>query len=449
TAGAGIDNLSGGAGIDTFIMAGNFTFEDTISGGDGVDIMTVSAGIASSGVMQNVTGVETLTVTGANTLSFATAITDVITIDFSEAADQVLNLNTGFSGAVEVVLTGDTTNADSVINTAGVALTVTAGVLDLDSATTITGGAGTDIINLTATAAYAADAAAVTLVETINILAGGAGADGSLDLGAYGTALTVSGATLISGEDLDVDGSSATAALTLVGGAGQNTLSGGTGNDTLTGGSAADTLEAGNGTNLVNGGGGNDTITGGTGADTINGEDGADTIDGINGANSISGGAGNDTITGGAGADTISGGDGADAILSETGLDILTGGAGNDTFTIVANTSQFIYSSIQDAANGDILTFANQGTEVDNGQVTLGSNATFSDYIDTAVAGDGSTNGVFSWFTFGSNTYVVQDKSAAATYVASADIVVELVGVLDLTSSTGRTTNAITLDVDG
>ena len=34
------------------------------------------------------------------------------------------------------------------------------------------------------------------------------------------------------------------------------------------------------------------------------------------------------------------------------------------------------------------------------------------------------------------------------TYAASTDIIVGLVGVLDLTSFTGRTTNVATLDVD-
>jgi len=116
---------------------------------------------------------------------------------------------------------------------------------------------------------------------------------------------------------------------------------------------------------------------------------------------------------------------------------------------INANTSQWLYATIQDAANGDILSAAaDQGTETDGGQISLGANATFGDYITEATNTDAAAHGNWSWFTFGSNTYVVQDNSADLVYDAGVDIVVELVGVLDLSQWTvnGQT---VTLDVDG
>ena len=451
TSGTGVDNLSGGAGADTFVMGGNLTFEDTVAGGDGDDIMTISSSIATAGTLQNVTSIETLTVTGATTVVLGSAAGGISTFDLSDGGDQVLTLGVGYTGATEVVLTGDSTNADTVTNTAGVALTVTANVADVDSGSTITGGAGTDTINLTNAATATADLTAVTLVETVNVLSGGAAstADATIDLQAYATAITVSGSTLIAGEDLVVDGSGASGDITAIGGASDDTITGGTGDDNLTGGAGDDVIDVTNGDSTVSGGAGDDNITGGAGDDSIDGGDGDDTIDAEEGANNVTGGAGDDTITGGTGADTIDGGAGADLIDSETGIDVITGGAGNDTFVINANANQWTYATIQDAANGDILSAAaDLGTETDGGQISLGSNATFGDYITEATNTDGSTNANWSWFTFGSNTYVVQDRSADLVYDASVDVVVELVGVLDLSNWTvnGQT---VTLDVDG
>jgi hypothetical protein len=42
---------------------------------------------------------------------------------------------------------------------------------------------------------------------------------------------------------------------------------------------------------------------------------------------------------------------------------------------------------------------------------------------------------IVQWFTFGGDTYVVQDSSANATFDAGIDIVVKLVGGPSLTTS--------------
>jgi S-layer protein len=238
-------------------------------------------------------------------------------------------------------------------------------------------------------------------------------------------------------------------ALTATGGADNDTLTGGAGNDVLTGGAGADTIVTGNGTNTAIGDAGNDTITGGSAADVINGGAGDDVIDGNNGADNLSGGDGADTITGGTGADTVDGGAGDDVIDSETGLDSITLGAGNDTVTIRANSSSFIFATITDAANGDVINAsADQGTEIGIGQIILAGVAGFSDYLNQAASGDGNANAIWSWFNYGGDTYVIQDNSAGTSFVAGTDIVVKLTGVKDLSDWTvnGQT---VTLDIDG
>ena len=218
----------------------------------------------------------------------------------------------------------------------------------------------------------------------------------------------------------------------------------------MIGGDGDDVIDTSTGTNYVDAGAGADTVTGGSGVDTIIGGAGDDVIDGSDGADSISGGDGADTITGGTGADTVDGGAGADVIDTETGLDIITLGTGNDTVTINVNSTKFIYASIQDAANGDILNAAaNQGTETNGGQVTLSSEATFSDFLNEASASaTAAANGRWTWFNYGGNTFVVQDNSDDTTFAVATDLVVKLVGTLDLSAWTvnGQT---VTLDVDG
>jgi Ca2+-binding RTX toxin-like protein len=161
------------------------------------------------------------------------------------------------------------------------------------------------------------------------------------------------------------------AAITLDGGAGNDTVTGGAGPDTLIGGDGNDTLNGGPGDETIGGGAGNDTLSGGAGNDTISGGDGDDIFDegsAANGADVFLGGAGSDTvsysertnpvsltldatandgeagegdnasgdienITGGAGDDTLIGSSGANALDGGPGNDVLSGGLGNDTLS--------------------------------------------------------------------------------------------------------------------
>ncbi|OUC14109.1 MAG: hypothetical protein B0A82_13910 [Alkalinema sp. CACIAM 70d] len=110
-----------------------------------------------------------------------------------------------------------------------------------------------------------------------------------------------------------------------------------------------DTFTAGNGLAslialTVNGGAGNDTITGGDGSDVLNGGDGNDLI---------TGGRGNDTAFMGAGNDTFlwNPGDGSDTVEGQAGFDTLQFNGANisERINISANGSQVRFS--RDVAN--------------------------------------------------------------------------------------------------
>jgi len=100
------------------------------------------------------------------------------------------------------------------------------------------------------------------------------------------------------------------------------------------------------------------TITGGSGNDTLNFSAVSTTK-----ILTINAGAGNDIITGGAGNDLINGGAGNDIIVGGGGADQLTGGAGNDVFKFNAvsdssGTTIATIDTVTDFAKGDVFDFS-------------------------------------------------------------------------------------------
>jgi len=152
------------------------------------------------------------------------------------------------------------------------------------------------------------------------------------------------------------------------------------------------------------------------------------------------------------GVNTVAVGTGINSIVLGTGASIVTiatdtnTSADIDTVTIGTPLTANNYATITGLGKGDVLNFADKGTEAWAGgvgatattaKVTLDpSTALFADYVAAASAGDGSTHGQFSWFQFGGNTYVVEDKSAGAGFVANTDIIIKLTGTVDLTKAT-------------
>ncbi|MCE9573091.1 MAG: calcium-binding protein [Deltaproteobacteria bacterium] len=138
-------------------------------------------------------------------------------------------------------------------------------------------------------------------------------------------------------------GATSTAAVTVYGGAGDDTLRGGAGDDTFYGNDGNDTFTNGtaaDGADTFNGGAGTDTVDYSlrTAAVTVTidgtADDGAasETDDIKTDVEAVKGGLGDDDLTGSTGADTPSGGTGNDTLAGLAGADTLNGDAGNDTF---------------------------------------------------------------------------------------------------------------------
>ena len=194
---------------------------------------------------------------------------------------------------------------------------------------------------------------------------------------------------------------------------------------TIKGGAGANTIVATAATKAV-------TYEGGAKVDTI-------TINNAQ-ANVINTGAGDDVIVVGTGANTINAGDGNDSITvgASAGLNTINVGAGTDTVILgAAPSAAGYYSSVTGMAAGDKIDFAAVGTvaaEATLGaKITLGGAANFANYLDAAVAGNAT--GAVNWFQFNGNTYVTVDAAAAATFSDGVDTVIELVGLVDLSTS--------------
>lgn len=312
-----------------------------------------------------------------------------------------------------------------------------------DTATTPAGGF------LHVVSALSADA-----VKTINVTG-----DAGFNLGYTGTtATTIDASGITKGGFTWTAGALAASSVVKGSATGTNTISLDSATTastfvTYTGGSGDDVIVStnnnnnvftlGNGANSINtgaaAGNGNNTVTGGSGVDTIKLGNGNNTIDVGAGNNVVIVGNGNNTITATTGQQDITVGTGQNVIT----IAVDTGDA--DIITVAAPTTANTYSTITGLTAGDKLNFADQGTEV-----WLGSTATtakislnpgtalFADYISAATSGNATAgaHGVFSWFQFGGDTYVVQDNSDADGYVNNADIVVKLTGLVDLATST-------------
>ena len=150
-------------------------------------------------------------------------------------------------------------------------------------------------------------------------------------------------------------------------------------------------------------------------------------------------GSGADSITL-AGKATVDAGAGDDTITSSAQGGTFTGGDGKDTFDVkLAKGSDNMVTITDFVAGTDKLTFADQGDETFGEAIVSGAQS-LEAALDIAAKGNGSTNGVLSWFQYGGDTYIVQDLSTDATF-QSGDIVVKLVGEHALSGMTAADFN--------
>ncbi|MGF1462883.1 MAG: hypothetical protein ACFB2Z_06925 [Maricaulaceae bacterium] len=284
----GNSNILGGSGDDAIIV--DVAGENTVDGGDGFDILTL-VGLPFDTIDSD--ALVTLTVTGTSaSLSNSDAVTNFTSFE-SISVSAGLGVDIVDASATEIDL----------LFSPGFSV----------SDTTFIGGFGDDLIAITAPGADFDGGAGFDAVDLRpNVLAaidGGPEATSAITLtdSAFltNTEEAVSNFTSVEAfaitdfeDDLDVDASTVTLAITAELGGGADTIVSGSGSDTLNGQAGEDTLEGGAGADLLLGGLGADLLSGGDGADALFGGFGDDVLSGGAGADTIGGGGGDDLITG-------------------------------------------------------------------------------------------------------------------------------------------------------
>ena len=277
--------------------------------------------------------------------------------------------------------------------------------LDLDTGADhdeVNGAGGDDQISV----GYGDDADGGSGSDTLRLSLAGATVGVVVDLSDLesGSTAVIGGGTLTGFETIEYVGGSSYADRIIIGTHAQAvTVDGGAGNDTITtGGSSA----------IVNGGAGNDRIFSGAAADTIDGGEGRDIIDyrlyasGVTVDLAGGTGAGGDTITnvesalgsefadtlsGDSLANTLTGNGGDDIIYGRGGNDALTGGAGNDLLYGGLGNDLYYVSDAGDA----VIEAAGEGFDTVKSTIsyTLGDNVERL-ALGGAAAINGTGNGI-------------------------------------------------------
>ena len=378
-ASGGLSWVAGGAGNDSITVASGMF--QTISGGGLADTIAISGTISTASVIYG----DAVGVLGAGTGTGGTADgADLITASAATASVSVYG-----GGAA------DTISFVSASNTAG-------GLL-------LNGGNLGDSIRLT-------DFDATGVVTSI---AGGNGADSiTINTGASKAFVTM-------GAGQDSIFAETTSAITINGGAGQDTIhftNLGVSADSIAGGAHADVILVGTAVSAATGLNGSGTlIDGGNGADSI--------VMASNSGSSIFGGAGNDSIR------LTSGG----ALgLAYTAAGTINGGAGTDTINLDATTGSTVVTALTAAVNiayeaGDVIVLTNTsiaGGAAYNGNVYVGASGVGVSAGTTLTAGNLAvySDGTDTFFSFvltqgagaGNNA---TGSSALAFRVMGADLV--------------------------
>ena len=467
--------ISLGDGDDSVTLAAKTTaVTGAITGGNGTDTLQMAAADAdvasTSGKFASlVTGFEALTLTGANS--------ETVALDTLGGYNSV----TTASGN-GLTLTGIASGGTLTLTGPGIAYTLSntgfaAGKADVLNVVLTDGSKGARAFATTGITATDVERFNVTVTDTQEEPSGGfqntltilgnsvqtivASGNAGLDLTAASTAITSVDASGLTLGAFTFTSGALTAAASITGttkAANTVNFAAATGGAvTYIGGSGADAITAsngknnvitlGDGNNNVTGTSGNNTITGGAGADTVTLTTGNNVVSLGNGANAFTATTGNNTYTGGSGVDTVSVGGGLNTLTTGTGADVIT--------ITAAGANVNIYSTITDPHAGMQISVTNLGSETfRSDKVTLAPTAMFQDYANAVVAdasqADHSLDGAWGWFQFGGNTFLQQVRHDTTgginqSFVNGTDFIVSLVGLVDLSTATGGTTNILTL----
>jgi Ca2+-binding RTX toxin-like protein len=267
TGGAGVDSIDAGAGDDLMIATAagfaGLAGAETVIGGSGNDTISFSTDEAvtlNASDLLGVNGVENL-LFAATTAAVSVTLTDGF-FTGNGSASLVIDTDAATTGNVTISASGVTsTNSITVIreaaaeDTAGDNIVLGAGNdtvrvdnRQLAGVATITGGTGTDTLNIRAAAAAATTsvtvAAGVTGFEAITF---------NTATNAY--ALTMADANVASAGTMTVNASNLTTGTLFISAAaetnGAYSITGGSGADTIVGGARIDTIAGGAGADLI------------------------------------------------------------------------------------------------------------------------------------------------------------------------------------------------------
>lgn len=246
--------VTGGAGNDTFVFAGNLDINDTVNGGEGTDSVSVGAGDGNA-VATNVTltSIENLTLTaGADQLLSQTNLAGITSVTAIVPTNTITALTGGATGASKVTVNYVGGAADS-----GLTYAQTTGSGIADSLTVNVGTASADGIDRGDITASTIETLTVNSVSKTSTAANtvGLSAAAATKVVLSGAALTID-STNFAGEST-IDASAMTGILTLGSEVSTDqTIIGGSANDAITFASADL-----NTNDSVDGGAGNDTVT--------------------------------------------------------------------------------------------------------------------------------------------------------------------------------------------
>jgi S-layer protein len=446
-------SINTGAGDDTVILGAALTAGANVNGGDGEDTISVIDAQVATNASAVISNFEILAVSDE-------LDTNNLNVANFDSIQQVV-LEAGSGGKAITGLKSDATVTLLADGTGNTTLTVTNAALGEE-----------DVINLVVSEAANEDffAFAVADVEIIHITSTDTATDNdpgdkehTVGLSDDHTTLNVSGdagliidTAMTSVETIDASSFDAGLTVNLTGNTNDAQITTGAGNDDITVADAHNTISAGDGDNVIVAGDGDNTITVGDGDADITVGDGDNTITGGEsaGAAAVVVGDGNNTITLGDSDWAVTLGDGSNTVVlgagddtvtigaaAVAGINSVTLGAGDDTVEFAFDTTAAgYYTSLKDIDTGDTLDFTgaiDDGGTVGNynalgTKVVLGGAASFANYLDAAAAGAGD---IVSWFQFNGNTFIVVDDSAEATFQDGQDLVVELVGLVDIADS--------------
>jgi Ca2+-binding RTX toxin-like protein len=409
---AGISNVVGGAGNDTFVAAvGDGTH--SYNGGLGIDTYDLSASATAASVNL-----------ATGTASFVGEVggSDTLVLNTIENVIGGAGNDTITGDANDNVLTGGLGN-DTMVGGGGNDTFI--GGLGADS---MTGAAGNDT--------YFVDNVGDVVVELAS-----QGTDiinTTLNIYSIAPLANVENLTFIGVGDFTGTGNGLANIIT--GGAGNDTLNGVTGADTMIGGAGNDTYfvdntgdvvteKVGNGTDTIKASA-NYTLAGGSEVEslivntsiglTLTGNEFSHTITGNTGNDTLIGGIGNDTLNGSTGADTMAGGAGNDTYFVDNAGDVVTENVGNGTDTIKATANYTLAggSEVESLTVNTSIGLTLTGNEFSH---TITGN-TGNDTLNGGVGNDtlnGSTGADTMAGGAGNDTYFVDN---------TGDVVTEAVG---------------------